>query len=208
MPRLKQAQVLISNAYVIERARQVESEIVSGLSHFRNMVRGCEARIAYGEDFGENILLLFLRDHVKPDAKNVGMLAVMFLGRRVGDQIITILPAQPADSIYRARLSFPVLLRTKRVSEGRFQLRAITERFNVLERDDRRSAVCILGRHSEAEVFSPVDERPPSYVSEESVWSLPVEKPIQHGSRAGYLRFNEFLVPSIEPEIMNHADPQ
>src|SRR2546422_309853 len=26
------------------------------------------------------------------------------------------------------------------------------------------------------------------------------EKPIQHGSRAGYLRFNEFLVPSIEPE--------
>src|SRR5207248_9355044 len=64
MPRLKQAQVLISNAYVIERARQVESEIVSGLSHFRNMVRGCEARIAYGEDCGEKIVLLLLRDHV------------------------------------------------------------------------------------------------------------------------------------------------
>ena len=46
------------------------------------------------------------------------MLAVVFLGRGVGDQTGGIIPAQLADRIYSATLGFPVALCTSRVSEG------------------------------------------------------------------------------------------
>ena len=124
------------------------------------------------------------------------MLAEVFLGRSIGDQTRGIVPAQFADRIYRATLGITIALRTNRVSERRFQLRAVTKRFNVLKRDGRRSAVCIFGRHAEGEVFSPIEEGPPTQVSHESVRSLLVEKPVQHGPCAGYLRFDESLVVS------------
>src|SRR5205085_1049692 len=168
----------------------------------------CESRVAHGEDFGQNVPLLFPRDNVKPHAENVGVLAVMFLGRRVSDQTIPFIPAQLANGIHGARLCLTIPSRTNRIPEGELQLCAITERFNELERDDRRSAVCVLGRHTEAEVFSPVDKGPPRYVPEESAWPLPIEKPIQNGSRARYLRFDEFFVGAIPPKILDHADPQ
>src|SRR5207248_4046433 len=123
-------------------------------------------------------------------------------------QTIGFIPAQFTNRTHGARLSLPIPLLTNRISEGGFQLCAIAKRFDELQRDNGGSAIRILGRHTEAEVFSPVDEGPQRYALEESVRSLSLEEPIQDSSRAGYLRFHEFPVPAIKPKVMYHADPQ
>src|SRR5438874_11491408 len=111
----------------------------------------------------------------------------MFLGGRIGDQTIGFIPAQFTNRTHGARLSLPIPLLTNRISEGGFQLCAIAKRFDELQHDNGGSAIRILGRHTEAEVFSPVDEGPPRYALEESVRSLSLEEPIQDSSLYGEL---------------------
>src|SRR5205823_5931098 len=71
-PRLQQIQILISHAGMIERTRQIEAEVISRLSHFRDCRRGRKTRITFRENFGENSSLLVARDDIKPNAENIG----------------------------------------------------------------------------------------------------------------------------------------
>src|SRR5262249_5295134 len=147
-------------------------------------------------------------DHIKPNTQNIGVLAVMLLFAGIGNQTIGFIPTQRADCIYCTSLSITIALRTHGVSNSGLQRCSITKRFDELERDYRRSAIGFLRRHAKGKVLSPVNKRPPRKASDQPIGSLLADKPIEHSSCAGYLRFYEFYVAAIPPEVVHHSNPQ
>jgi len=82
-PRFQQIQIAVSQACVIQGSRQLEPEVVGCLCHIRQRPGECETRITGRENLRQNIFLLFRGDYVKPYAEDIGMLAVVLLGRSI-----------------------------------------------------------------------------------------------------------------------------
>ncbi len=79
-PRFDQIKIAIRQTHMIQGARQVKAEIVTGLRHRRHM-RVCflEAHIASGESSGQHISLLFAWNHIQPHGQNISLLAVVLM---------------------------------------------------------------------------------------------------------------------------------
>ena len=84
---------------MVKRACEIETEIISGFGEGRH---GSARRVSvtHRKDFRKHILMLFVGNHVEPDAENVRVLAVMFLCRRICQQTIMLIPAE---LVYRLR---------------------------------------------------------------------------------------------------------
>src|SRR3954469_10989640 len=85
LPRLEQIRIPVSQTCVVQSTRQIEAEVIGGVRHIWHWARSRKAQISGRKNFRENIFLLFGWDYVEPHAKNVGMLAVVFLGWSIRD---------------------------------------------------------------------------------------------------------------------------
>ena len=81
-------------------------------------------------------MLFFPGNNIQPHSENVGVLAVMFLSRGVGDQTIIVVPTQFANCVHCSAFSFTIAFDASRVSEGRLQFDAVAKCLDILQRHD------------------------------------------------------------------------
>ena len=93
-PWAEEIEIAIAEAGVLDRAREVEAEIIGGGGHRRNFAIGVKACVGGGEDTGQQLLLLVGRDDVEPHGEDVGVLAEVFLRRSVGEERVLFVPAE------------------------------------------------------------------------------------------------------------------
>src|SRR3984957_5467405 len=190
-PRTEEVEVAVAEAGVLDRAREIKTEIVRCGGHRRNFAAGVEARVGRRQDTSQQLLLLVAGHDVEPDGKDIGMLAEVRLRRGVGEERVLFVPAQFFDSVDRAVGSGAIKVRSCAISKSDFYFRGVAQGFDELQRHGGRSAVGILRGDAKSEVASPIDKRPPEQRVEWFGGSLMAQEPVERCARSGELRTNE-----------------
>jgi len=106
----------------------------------------------------------------------------MLVSGRVGQEAAGLVPAGFVEGAGNHPGAGPVVHGERGVAEVVLQIGGVPERGQVVQRQNRRAPVGVLGGHAEVEVLGPVAEVPPGHDAEEPVRALVILVPRQHAA--------------------------
>src|SRR5260221_416925 len=125
------------------------------------------------------------------------MLAEVFLRWRVRDQSELFVPAKLLPRGRRALRPPLIFFKHKYIAMCAFQLRPIPQCLHKLQRHHRRAAIHLLRRHPSLKILAPIHKWPPRNLPQQSIRSLPRQKPVQRRSHSRPLPAHKLRIPSI-----------